>query len=96
MVKQDPIYTKLAKNWLNSLSFSSQQEVSFLDLIFKQNKVRKVLDVACGAGRLTFPLYKLGYGVTGTDLSPQFIKSDIEKANCWATKLIFQLKTVTE
>jgi len=32
-----------------------------------------ILDVPCGAGRLSLPMSALGYQVTGVDLSPQFL-----------------------
>lgn len=33
----------------------------------------EILDVPCGAGRLTLPLAERGYHMTGVDLSPQFL-----------------------
>jgi ubiquinone/menaquinone biosynthesis C-methylase UbiE len=34
------------------------------------NEVRRILDVCCGSGRMTLPLHKLGYQVTGIDVDP--------------------------
>lgn len=43
-------------------------------------KRRKVLDLACGIGRHSIPLAKMGYEVVGYDLSSLFV----ERARSWA------------
>ncbi len=43
-------------------------------------KQRKVLDLACGIGRHSIPLAKMGYEVVGYDLSSLFV----ERARSWA------------
>jgi SAM-dependent methyltransferase len=40
----------------------------------------KVLDVACGTGRLAIPLARRGYRVTGIDLSPLYIDKARERS----------------
>ena len=40
----------------------------------------KVLDVACGTGRLAIPLARRGYRVTGIDLSPLFVDKARERS----------------
>ena len=41
----------------------------------------KILDLACGAGRHSIFLNKLGYQVTGVDLSPNSIKTALASSN---------------
>ena len=40
----------------------------------KLSKKQKILDLACGYGRLAIPLAKAGYDIQGIDLSPNLIK----------------------
>jgi len=44
--------------------------VRVLDKLFKIYEVKSILDIACGIGRHSVPLSKLGYQVTGIDYSP--------------------------
>jgi ubiquinone/menaquinone biosynthesis C-methylase UbiE len=41
--------------------------------------VDTILEIACGTGSLSIELYKYGYSVTGTDLSPFMLKQAAEK-----------------
>jgi len=43
-------------------------------------KKGKILDIPCGNGRLAIPLAKLGYQVTGVDISPIFIQDGLKRA----------------
>ncbi len=67
-------------------------EVNVLDSIFKKHKVKSVLDVACGVGRHSIPLAKLGYQVTGIDLSPYQIKKAKEDAKKEKVKTSFVIQ----
>jgi ubiquinone/menaquinone biosynthesis C-methylase UbiE len=50
--------------------------------VFKQFKVKNVLDLGCGAGRNSIYLAKKGFDVVGIDVS----KSALKLANKWAEK----------
>lgn len=47
--------------------------VRYLDSLLKEFGVRTVLDCACGTGRITIGLGKLGYSVIGSDLSEDML-----------------------
>lgn len=60
------------------------QEVELLDGLFREGGVPsggRVLDLACGVGRHSIELAKMGYSVMGVDLSPVFIKRARELAD---------------
>ena len=59
-------------NWNGDVSYYS-------DLV--RSKPGNVLDMACGTGRITIPVAKLGVKVTGLDLVPAMLKQAEEKAN---------------
>jgi SAM-dependent methyltransferase len=79
-MKQDPAYTVFAADFAAKNRDTTKHEIKFLDTIFKRNNARTALDVACGAGRLTFPLDALGYKMSGVDLSSQLIRIAKEEA----------------
>jgi 2-polyprenyl-3-methyl-5-hydroxy-6-metoxy-1,4-benzoquinol methylase len=51
----------------------TESEAAFLVRALRLQKGARVLDVPCGAGRLTFPLQKHGLFVTGVDLADEQI-----------------------
>jgi cyclopropane fatty-acyl-phospholipid synthase-like methyltransferase len=51
----------------------TQAEAEFLIKTLGCEAGAKVLDVPCGNGRLSFELAKRGYGITGVDISEEFI-----------------------
>ena len=53
----------------------TEQELDILQKIFEQNKVKTILDVGCGYGRITLPLIEAGYEVDGIDTNEKFIKT---------------------
>ena len=72
-------YHKLYNNRDNKeANFFILNLISYL----KPNKSAKILDLACGKGRHSIILNKLGYNVLGVDLSP----SNIQYANQYQNK----------
>jgi len=67
-------------------------QVKFLDKIFKENEVKKVLDIACGHSPHGRILAKKGYNVTGIDLSESLLKLGKKKAKKEKIKINFYKK----
>lgn len=67
--------------YLNRNDEEAQEFIERLMVHLNLPKSSKLLDLACGAGRHARVLHKLGYKVTGVDLSP----NSIEEANKQAT-----------
>ncbi len=53
--------------------------INSFEEILKENKVRNILDLACGTGNAAIELYKRGYIVTGIDLSEEMLMKANEK-----------------
>jgi len=51
-----------------------QEEIIALDDLFRNKKVKKILDLGCGGGRHLVYFAKLGYEVCGIDVSPEAIR----------------------
>ena len=47
--------------------------IAYLDGFLKEHDVHTVMDCACGTGANAIRLYKLGYHVTGNDVSPEML-----------------------
>ena len=49
-------------------------DIRFLDKLFKKNKSKKVIDIGCGTGNHAIRLSKLGYEITGVDVSSTMLE----------------------
>lgn len=56
------------------------QEVAFLVRVLSLTPPARVLDVGCGAGRHVVELARLGFAVTGVDVSPRLLEVAAEQA----------------
>jgi len=54
-------------------------DVKFLETFFREHDCKRVIDVGCGTGNHAIRLSKLGFEVTGVDISPTMIKIAKEK-----------------
>jgi ubiquinone/menaquinone biosynthesis C-methylase UbiE len=58
----------------------TKTDVEFIVEVLNLAPGSKILDLACGFGRHTIPLAKMGYDMTGLDYTSQFIQMAEEKA----------------
>ena len=94
MMKRPLLYTKLAKIYdeIYPKIFNYKKMAKDIHNILKKHKVKKILEVACGTGRLAKYLHDFGYDIIGTDYSEEmlflarknapgvkFIKQDMRK-----------------
>ena len=89
--KTTTFYKKLKATGLSKL-MTKERNKAYLDFIKKHtNKKQKILDSACGYGRLTIPLAKAKYNISGIDLTSDFIKDAKIKAKEKNLKIDFKV-----
>lgn len=77
------LYTKLAKYYDYLVPSTTEKECDFLDKVFNKfggGQIKKILDLGCGTGRHASLLQKMGYKITGIDLSKVMLKIAKEKS----------------
>jgi ubiquinone/menaquinone biosynthesis C-methylase UbiE len=67
----------------------TKAEVDFIVEILNLPPGSKILDLACGFGRHTIPLAKMGYDMTGLDYTEKFIQMAEEKAKSGNVQIEF-------
>jgi ubiquinone/menaquinone biosynthesis C-methylase UbiE len=59
--------------------YNYDSDVEFLNEMFRKHCCKKIIDLGCGTGNHAIRLSKLGYEVTGVDISPTMLKIAKEK-----------------
>jgi glycine/sarcosine N-methyltransferase len=98
LVSYVPLYDALAAdydrfvNWKDRLS----HELPFLEALFKEHGVQRVLDAACGTGYHAIALVQRGYEVVGADLSAAMIEQARQNAAAEGADLYFTVAGLGE
>lgn len=84
-------YKKLKVSGLKALT-NKKRDINTLKFLFKfLNKKDKILDLACGYGRLAIPLAKKGFNIEGIDISPNLINNARKEAKRQKLKIKFKI-----
>ena len=59
--------------------------------LFKENKVNKILDCACGTGHHVIMFQQMGYVATGSDLSPSMIQKAKSNSEKYGISALFRI-----
>jgi len=51
----------------------TKKEISYLKKFLSKEKRIRILDAACGTGRISLPLAEAGYNISGIDISPNLL-----------------------
>jgi len=79
-------YYELMIDWQKRL----KREWNFLEKHFKENKVKSIMDVACGIGKHAIFFTKNGYDVAGIDIDENAIKQAKKNAQQENVEIIFK------
>lgn len=76
LLKSNQFYDLLSSDFDLMISWEKRLKVEapFFEKIFRENKVKKILDLACGTGKHSIFFAKCGYEVTGVDNSRKMIE----------------------
>jgi len=74
MLQWDKIYKKEGKKYKYYNIFKPHEDISKVSDFFKKQKVKRVLDLGCGAGRNLIYLSKKGFDMYGIDCAPEGLK----------------------
>jgi len=76
----EKFYTNRGYKWLSSRKspMITDIEISYLTTILRKDE--KILDLACGYGRLSIPLASMGHQIERVDITPAFIEKAKKEA----------------
>ncbi len=76
ILKDEKFYDLLSPDFDLMVSWEKRlkNEAPFFHKLFEENKVKKILDLACGTGHHSTFFAKSGYEVTGVDLSEKMLQ----------------------
>lgn len=85
------LYKELGTKRLSE-RMTKQRTQRYIKTVLKYlKKTDKILDLACGYGRIAIPLKKKGYNISGVDISPNLIKDAKKEAKRLKLKIDFKI-----
>lgn len=83
-------YKQLGTKGIKTLTNSQKDKAMFKFILKFLDKKDRILDLACGYGRLTIPLAKRNYDIEGIDISENLIKDAKKEAKKQKLKINFK------
>lgn len=85
-------YEEFAEKYDKLVSWEDRfkRESGFYQKLFSENKVRTVLDCACGTGQHVIMLNQMGYKAKGSDLSPAMLRKAKTNSEAHGVKAEFK------
>src|SRR6516165_9938970 len=85
-----PLYHLVYQDWEQSLQAQSTALAAIIRRHWGES-VETLLDVSCGIGTQAIGLARLGYAVTGSDLSPQAIERAVAESRRHGVEIAFSI-----
>ncbi len=91
------MYNEFSKVYDNMMSYVDYELwIELIEKYLDEFKVESLLELGCGTGEITLRLYRDGYKIVGTDISPTMLAQARKKAKLYGYEIEFEEKNMIE
>ncbi len=91
------MYNEFSKVYDNMMSYVDYELwIELIEKYLDEFKVESLLELGCGTGEITLRLYRDGYKIIGTDISPTMLAQARKKAKLYGYEIEFEEKNMIE